>query len=606
MSDPAQSLPSLDLRSLRAAYQNGSLTPRALIDGLEPLLARSEDHAVWITRTDRARLQKVADRLMRQGPDHLPLFGVPFAVKDNIDVAGLPTTAGCPDYAYTPDRSAPVVERLLEAGALCLGKTNLDQFACGLVGTRSPYGTCRNAFDPDYVSGGSSSGSGVAVALGTVSFALGTDTAGSGRVPAALNNIVGVKPTRGRLSTQGVIPACRSLDCVSVFALTVEDAVAVLDLVAYADPGDVYSRPTPAWGRQPGRAQTELSVAVPPLESLDLGGRSDTAQLFADTVRRLETLGARAVTMDYGPFAEVAALLYGGPWVAERTAAIEAFLESTPDSLHPVTREIITAGRRYSAIEAFRALERLARLRRPCDSVWESADLMLLPTVPDVPRIDAVQADPIGLNSRLGTYTNFLNLLDLCAVALPAGFRSDGLPFGVTLVAPAFRDSWLCAQAARLQAALALPLGATGHTLPTAAEGPHTDTPPDRIRLAVHGAHMSGLPLSRELIACGGRALAATRTAPLYRLYAFDAMQPPRPALVRVPDGGVAIQTELWELPIDGFGTFVAGIRPPHTIGTVELADGSSVPGFLCEGYSLSDAKDISTYGGWRAYVSPR
>jgi len=597
-------LPSLDLDSLRTAYTRRNLTPRELVEALLPRLDETDDYRVWISRPAPDTLRAAADALAQRGPAELPLYGVPFAVKDNIDVAGIPTTAACPDYAYTPDGSAPIVERLIEAGALFVGKTNLDQFACGLVGTRSPYGACRNAFDPAYISGGSSSGSAVAVALGLVGFALGTDTAGSGRVPAALNNVVGLKPTRGRLSTRGVVPACRSLDCVSIFALTVDDAEAILALTEGSDGADAYSRTLPAWARRPGSSQSDLVVAVPPMESLDLGGRPDTQALFAATVRQLESLDARTISLDYRPFAEVAELLYGGPWVAERTAAIEAFLEESADRMHPVTRQILAAGRTYSAIDAFRAQETLARLRHRCDRIWQSAEAILLPTVPDIFPIEAVEADPIALNSRLGTYTNFLNLLDLCAVAVPAGFRTDGLPFGVTLIAPAGRDRWLCTLAARLHHAAALTMGATGMALPPVQARPEADTPPDLVRLAVHGAHMSGLPLSHELIACGGRAIAATRTAPLYRMYAFEAMTPPRPALVRVQEGGSAIQTELWDLPVEGFGSFVATIRPPHTIGTVMLASGAEVKGFLCEPHSLETATDITAYGGWRSYVS--
>jgi allophanate hydrolase len=462
--------PRLDLASLRAAYRDG-LTPSALIERLEPALVRSDEDAIWITRlgaqTLRAAASELEARAARDGLVTLPLYGVPFSVKDNIDVAGLPTTAACPDFAYVPDRSASVVERLLRAGALLIGKTNLDQFATGLVGTRSPYGVPRNPFNADYIPGGSSSGAAVAVAQGLVAVSLGTDTAGSGRVPAAFNNIVGLKPTRGLISAAGVLPACRSLDCVSIFALTVEDAVEVLAQAAGPDAADPFSRRAPS-GFAPALAAVPPAFAfgVPRREQRRFFGNDDARDLFAAAMARLATLGGRAVEIDYQPFADAGALLYDGPWVAERAAALGDFLARSPQALHPVTRQIIGAASRFSAVDAFNGFYRLAALRAASETVWHDIECLLLPTAGTIYRLDEVEREPIALNSNLGYYTNFVNLLDLAAIAVPNGFDRHGLPAGITLAAPAWRDPLIAGIAARFQRASGLTLGATGATLP--------------------------------------------------------------------------------------------------------------------------------------------
>ena len=535
--------------------------------------------------------------LARRDPGGLPLYGIPFAIKDNIDLAGIPTTAACAEFAYTPAHSAFVVERLIAAGAVPVGKTNLDQFATGLVGTRSPWGAVRNAFDPRYLAGGSSSGSAVAVAKGLVSFALGTDTAGSGRVPAAFNNLIGVKPTRGLLSTAGVVPACRSLDCVSVFTLDCGDAAAVMTVAGGFDAQDPYAREA-----RPGPPVRErFRFGEPRAEQLEFFGDDAAVTLYQEAVKRLVELGGTPATIDLLPFLEAARLLYQGPWIAERYAAVEVFIEKHGEAMLPVTRDIIAAGRSFGAVEAFKGLQRLQALRRAADEILRTVDFVVTPTAGTIYTIDAVNRDPVTLNSRLGYYTNFMNLLDCAAVAVPAGFRADGLPFGVTLFAPAFHDAALAGYAARLHHAGGLTLGATGRPVPPP---PDASARGDLIRLVVCGAHLQGLPLNHQLTTRGARRVAASRTASRYRLYALAGSPPRRPGLVRVASGGEAIEVEVWELPLAELGDFVAGIPAPLGIGTVELEDGAWHKGFICEPCALEDAVDITACGGWRAWLA--
>ncbi|MEO8602615.1 MAG: allophanate hydrolase [bacterium] len=590
------SAPSLDLLSLRAAYRDGSLRPADVIDGvLARSAARGDDH-VWIHRLGRAAIEPYLQRLTGLDPS-APLWGVPFAIKDNIDLAGVPTTAACPAFAYTPESSATAVARAIAAGAIPIGKVNLDQFATGLVGVRSPFGVARNPFDATMIPGGSSSGSAVAVAAGLVSFAFGTDTAGSGRVPAAFNNLVGLKPTRGLISTAGVVPACRSLDCVSIFALSVGDAAAVLGAVAGFDTADPFSRPLPeAALALPGRYR----VGVPLAAQREWLGNAAAAALFDASCARLRDDGVELVDVDIAPLLEAGALLYDGPWVAERYAAIRPFIDAHPEALHPVTRAVIEGGARPSAADAFTAYYRLRELRRACEPTWQRLDALLLPTAACAYTIAAVEAEPLRLNAQLGRYTNFVNLLDLCGVAVPAGFQPDGFPFGVTLLAPAFREALLLPLAARLRAAAALPLGVTPHRLPAAAPAPVGH--PECVDLVVCGAHMAGLPLNHQLTDRGARLVAATQTAPEYRLVALP---DGRPGLERVA-GGAAIAVEVWSMPVERFGSFVAAIPPPLAIGTVRLADGRSCKGFLCETIAAAAAADITHHGGWRAYLAAR
>ncbi|CRI63668.1 Allophanate hydrolase [Thiocapsa sp. KS1] len=615
MSRTTQTPLNLSIRHLRAAYREGGLTPATLVEQIRTRIAEHAADNIWIHVLSDAELAPYLASLSEADPETLPLYGIPFAIKDNIDLAGVPTTAALPELAWTPERSATVVERLIAAGALPIGKTNLDQLATGLVGTRSPYGAVPNAFDPNYIAGGSSSGSAVAVAHGLASFALGTDTAGSGRVPAALNNLVGIKPTRGLVSTRGVLPACRTLDCVSLFTLDLADAGMLMPIAVGFDPEDPFSRPAPSSTPAPaadGRDEASFRFGVP--ATLEWFGDTASASLFEGTVRRLSALGGEAATIDFTPFVEAARLLYEGPWIAERYAAIEDWMRTRPETLHPVTRAIIEPAAEARAVDAFKAQYRLAEIKRTADACWSDLDCILTPTIATPYRIAEVAADPIRLNSNLGYYTNFMNLLDLAAVAVPAGMRPDGLPFGVTLFGPAFSDEILARLAERLHldpGQNAWPnQGATRHPLSavsTQAQGrlgqDLNDTDPEMLPLVVCGAHLSGLALNHQLIERGAHLLSATKTAPRYRLYALPGGPPERPGLIRVPIGGVAIEVEVWALPQTTVGSFLAGIPAPLGLGSVELADGSREKGFICEGFAAEGARDISELGGWRAYL---
>jgi len=599
---------SLEIDSLRQRYGAGDLRAGDVAEGvLERIRRRGEDH-VWLHLLPGEEILAAAKRLDEAGPAGLPLFGIPFAVKDNIDVAGRPTTAACPEYAYIAGETAPAVRHLLESGAILIGKTNLDQFATGLVGVRSPYGVPANPFDSAYIPGGSSSGSAVAVSAGLVSFALGTDTAGSGRVPAAFNNIVGLKPTRGALSTRGVVPACRSLDCVSVFALTAEDAGAVLNAAARFDADDPFSRlgaADAARGKVSAPPAT-FEFAVPKASQLEFFGNSETPGLFESALGALEKLGGKQREIDFAPLLEAARMLYDGPWLAERLIAVGKFMAENPEAVHPVVHEIIAKAQAISAPDAFRAYYRLKELKREIAPIWNDVQFLVTPTAGTIYTIAEVEKDPVGLNANLGYYTNFLNLLDLCALAVPAGFQGNGMPFGISLTAPAMSDRLLVAQGGGLRRALGGTLGATGipvsaGTAETAA-GPHT-TPGARTVIAVVGAHLTGFPLNYQLTDRGARMIQRSKTAPSYKLYALNGSEPALPGMVRVPDGH-AIEVELWELPTAEFGGFVAQIPGPLGIGTVELMDGAKVQGFLCEPYAVTDARDISSFGGWRAYLA--
>jgi allophanate hydrolase len=592
-------LPSLDLTSLHRLYRTGEAT---VGDVISAILERAAgyDPAVWIDlfpqeiiSRDVAQIEK-----RRAAGEALPLYGIPFAVKDNTDVAGRPTTAGCPAFSYLAARSAPVVTNLQKAGAVLIGKTNLDQFSTGLAGDRSPYGTCRSALNRDYISGGSSSGSAVAVAAGMVSFALGTDTAGSGRVPAACNNIVGLKPTPGLLSTRGVVPACRSLDCVSVFALTADDAWA-----ACAAAGDLASADL-------GTAGPEFSFAVPRDQELTFFGDAGQEALFREAVEQFGRMGGRRTTFDFRPFQQVGALLYEGPWLAERLAAVGDFLASHPDAVHPVTRTILVRGMGYSAVDFFKARDALEGLRESCLRAFHLADVLIVPTVPALPTVVDVEADSLGWARRLGTYTNFANLLGLAAVAVPAGFTPQGLPGGITLLGPAGSDRKLCRLTLAWQRHLNLPLGATAAHLPTRPAPPVVvpvpPVPEGAVRVAVAGAHLRGQPLHPDLLKTGARFVRACRTATRYRFVGLMDLSPPRPGLVRDEARAASIQVEIYDLPTAGFGALVASVAPPLAIGTVELADGEAVKGFLCESHAAARARDITDFGGWVAFLQGR
>ncbi|AOI99602.1 allophanate hydrolase [Burkholderia sp. LA-2-3-30-S1-D2] len=610
-------LPGLrSIAALRARYVAGDLTPHALVDAIAAHFDAGDPHHAWIRPLTRAEMSRYADALAGRDVASLPLYGVPFAIKDNIDLAGIPTTAACPAYAYTPARSAPVVERLIAAGAIPVGKTNLDQFATGLSGQRSPYGACRNALDPRYASGGSSSGSAVAVALGVATFSLGTDTAGSGRVPAAFHGLVGLKPTRGVVSTLGVVPACRSLDCVSVFAHSPADARAVFDVAHGVIEGDPYGRawqPPAGAGElraHPARSLAQVRFGAPRADQLEFFGDESYRAAWGAALERLRATGAEVVEIDFGPFLAAARLLYDGPWVAERLAAIGAFAAREPDALHPVIREIVGGASRFSAADAFAAFDRLATLRVEAARAWSGLDAIVMPTSATTATVDALEADPIGVNSRFGYYTNFVNLLDLSAIAVPAGTcesgRHAGLPFGITFVGRANDDARLLDLAqAWTGGAVAAGDAAVGDAGSPAQAASASDASSAVVRVAVVGAHLRGEPLNGQLTQRGAHFVAATTTAAAYRLYALSAAAcggVAKPGLVRVPDGGAPIAVEIWEMPVDAYGSFVAGIAAPLGIGTLMLADGSRVQGFLCESAALDDAQDITRFGGWRAY----
>lgn len=590
--------------TLHAAYAAGLDARDAVIEAYRRLAA-ADDPGIFISLVPEAAAMAAAAALGPFDPVKKPLWGVPFAVKDNVDVAGLPTTAACPGFAYTPDETAPAVARLLAAGAILIGKTNLDQFATGLVGLRTPYPAPRNACDPAYVPGGSSSGSAVAVARGIVAFAVGTDTAGSGRVPAGLNNIVGLKPSLGAVSSRGMVPACRTLDTLSIFAGTVADADAAFRTMAGYDPLDPWSRPLPV-APAPAGLPSGLRLGVPDAGGRRFGGDPLSEVAFDATLGELEAIVGPGLPVDLAPMFAVADLLYDGPWVAERYAAIRAVMEDRPKILHPTTRAVIAGAVVHTAADAFAGLYRLAELRRAAETVWGSVDVLAVPTFPRPRTAADVEADPIGPNAELGTYTNFVNLLDWCALAVPGFPRTDGFPSGVTLLGPRGHDGLLAAVGARLHAACGPTVGVTTAAVPSAKIGP-SRARPGEIEIAVVGAHLSGLPLNRELTERGARFLRAVTTEPRYKLYALPGGPPTRPGLLRTADGrGGTIDTEVWALPTAGFGDFVSGIPAPLGIGTLHLSDGTQPKGFLVEAAGVTGAEEITHLGSWRRYVADR
>jgi allophanate hydrolase len=555
----------------------------AIYDSLE----REPLNPIWISLVPRASALKQAHEIENSPPS--ALAGMTFAVKDNIDVAGIPTTAGCPAYAYTPASSATVVQRLVDAGAILIGKTNMDQFATGLVGTRSPFGACSSVYDERYISGGSSSGSAVAVAKGLVTFALGTDTAGSGRVPAAFNNLIGLKPTRGLLSTAGVVPACRTLDCVSILASNCLDTHRVWSAAKGFDSRDPYSREPRAGEDAAPWLNTPFRFGVPPTDQLEFFGDEAARALYAEAVWKIQQIGGESVEIDFSVFRSAADLLYEGPWVAERLAAIQSFLQGHSEEMNPVVRGIIAGGARFTAVDAFKAEYRLLDLCRAAASQWSTMDVLLLPTTGTIYTHEQVAANPVKMNTNLGYYTNFVNLMDLAAVAAPAGFRSNGLPFGISFIAPAFSDEALLALAHRY-------LG---------AETPLLDKAPGCVELAVVGAHLTGQPLNSQLTRRGARLKKTCRTAPGYRLYALAGTKPPKPGLARDDQfQGPGIEVEVWTIPKDHFGSFVAEVPAPFGIGNVTLHSGELVKCFICEPYALASATEITHFGGWRAYLA--
>ncbi len=601
---------NISLLALQKAYSTNELTPRALVDLILQQCDKYPEYNIWIHRLNMQELEPYLERLEKSKPDTLPLYGIPFAIKDNIDLQGIPTTAACPDYTYIPEQSAFVVQALINAGAIPIGKTNMDQFATGLVGVRSPepWGPCRNSFNKDYISGGSSAGSAVAVSLGLVSFSLGTDTAGSGRVPAALNNIVGLKPSKGLLSMQGVVPACRSLDCVNIFALTASDANDVFNVAARYDEQDQYAKKCEFKNnhRHFGDIKNNFVFAVPKQSQLEFYGNKSAQALFSESVAKLEKIGGIKKEIDFNCFLEAARLLYEGPWVAERYAAIEDLINSKPEALLAVINTIIGGGRDKTASEAFKAEYKMQTYRQQANSILNQVDFLVTPTVGTTYRIDSVQSDPIRLNSNLGYYTNFMNLLDCCGIAIPCGQLENGLPFGITLTHMAQSDRRLLCYAHKIQCDFALPLGAINLPITDAIDDQEKRplvNSSDRISLVVCGAHLAGLPLNWQLTERGGTLESNTTTSKNYRLYALAGGPPFRPGLVRDFENGCAIEVEVWSLPASELGSFIDAIPAPLGIGKVELSNGEWLSGFICEGHAMTSAQEISQYGGWRKYI---
>lgn len=592
----------LTLTDWARVYAEG-VSPRLLLDAFARDRHAPGDDPVWIHRAsaDQLLAQIVALEAREAAlPDRaaamqaMPLFGVPYAVKDNIDVGGWTTTAACPAFAHTAEADAHAVARLGAAGAICVGKTNLDQFATGLVGTRSPYGRPASPFDASRISGGSSSGSAVAVARGEVAFALGTDTAGSGRVPAGFNNLVGLKPTPGRVGSSGVVPACRSVDCVSVFALNIDDAAAVLASIEGPDAGDIYSAFAPRNAAWPAR----LRIGVPLMPVLDAAYRAPWERALAQA----RALGHSVVPLDFAPLHRTAELLYGGPWVAERHAAVQPLLEQSPEAFDPSVRRIVEGALKFSATDTFRAQYELRAAQCEFEPMWRSVDVLMVPTAPGHPRFADVDADPIGANARLGVYTNFVNLLGWCALAMPAGFTAEGLPFGTTFIAPANTDAALVRLGRTWQDATPSTMGATGRATPPSSL-PRAPAGEATLPIAVVGAHLSGLPLNGQLVERGATLREATHTAPCYRLFALPNTTPLKPGVVRTNQGGAPLAVEVWELPLRHVGSFLALIAAPLGLGSLELADGRRVHGFVCESHATEGATDITAFGGWRAYL---
>lgn len=595
------------LSDWQSAYLGQDLNPQCLLEWVQ---SYSATDPAWIQRIDpeqlRQELVRLNQRLETVGGNRasLPLFGIPFAVKDNIDAIGFDTTAACPAFAYRPSQDSTVVARLKAQGAIVVGKTNLDQFATGLVGTRTPYGVVVNAFDARYIAGGSSSGSASVVARGLVPFALGTDTAGSGRVPAAFNNIVGWKPTRGAWSTSGVVPACRTLDCVSVFTLTVADAHRLATLIEGFDPSDPYSRRRPVSDPHPQQGNT-LRLAIP--DKIEFFGDDSAKAAFEATLAALDDADVIVEPIRFEPFKELARLLYEGPWVAERLTVVEPLLLTSPNSVDPVVRGIVQQGRDYSAVQTFRVEYRRAALARSIALGLAPFDALLVPTTPTLFTINDVLNDPVRTNARLGTFTNFTNLADLCALAVPGVFRQDGLPAGVTLLAPAWHEAELVRVGTLIEGKLALPRGATklarGATSADASTTTVTKTEMPGFEIAVVGAHLSGLTLNPQLQSLGATLVKETSTSASYRLYVLPNTTPIKPGMVRDARGS-KINLEVWQLPAESFARFVSAIPAPLGLGNIELDDGHWVKGFICEPYALRDAAEITHFGGFREYLA--
>lgn len=595
---------NLNINFLIESYKNKSLTPKQVIENILRRSKEFADHNIWIHQLTMDEIKPYLDHLETKSIDDLPLYGVPFAVKDNIDLAGITTTAACPEFTKAPEKSAFVVQQLINAGAIPVGKTNMDQFATGLVGTRSPepWGACKNSFNKEYISGGSSSGSAVSVALGLASFSLGTDTAGSGRVPASFNNLVGVKPSIGLLSMTGVLPACRSLDCVSIFALTTDDANKVLEQAAVYDSEDQYARAVSFDNniRQYGLPAGAFTFAVPKQEQLEFFGNASAQGLFNECVKNMESLGGVKEEIDFSIFIQAAKLLYEGPWVAERYVAIEELISTKPEALLPVINTIIGSAENKLAIDVFKSEYQMQVYRAKANDLLANFDFLMTPTAGTVYTIDEVNADPIKLNSNLGYYTNFMNLLDCACVAVPAGFIDNGLPWGISLVSTAMQDRKLLSYANKWQQFNKFsPGNLDNELLPSKTSEVNFS---DSIPVIVCGAHMQGLVLNWQLAERGAQFLEKTKSSAAYRMFVIDGVLE-RPGMIRDDKDGAEIDIEIWQVPKSEFGSFVAGIPEPLGIGKVRTSDGRWLPGFICEGYAVDGAKEITQLGGWRQYL---
>jgi len=595
-----RNLSNLRISVIHEAYTKGEETPQSLFGKLRSQALAQAEYNAWIYLLSEEELSIYIDGLHQKPFESTPLWGVPFAIKDNIDLANIPTSAGCKSFTYSPDQSATVVALLIEAGAIPLGKTNLDQFATGLVGTRSPFGEGKNVFNQEYISGGSSAGSAIATALGQVSFALGTDTAGSGRVPAAFNNLIGHKPTKGLLSTSGVVPACKSLDCVSIFALTTEDVSTIMDVTALEDEDDPYSRQNTFFNSKPYWQNVKpaaFSFGIP--DQLDFDNDAEAEALFHVACEQLKNLGGQSVVIDFEPFLSTARLLYEGPWVAERAWATK---DVDPNSMLSVIQQILATTKNFDVTDTFDAQYKLQALKRVCDHELKKVNFVVTPTAPTCYLRSQIEADPIGLNSKLGTYTNFMNLLDYTATAVPAGRLSSGVSWGVTLFAQAFSDIELLSFAGAMQRELKLPLGTTASSLSDTAKAGRV-VPAKTVDVVVCGAHLLGQPLNWQLQDRGAEFEMKTTTEPAYALFALPDGK--RPALVQ-KEAGSAIEVEVWRMPMAELGSFVAGIPAPLGIGKVALESGECLTGFICEEGGIAGAEDISHFGGWRAYLEAR
>ncbi|PMH44904.1 allophanate hydrolase [Vibrio sp. 10N.286.49.B3] len=582
----------MTISQLIKSYKSGDIDVATYLKA-KWVQVQNDDLNAWISTISEQQIDMYIESLLSKNIESLPLFGVPFAIKDNIDFELLPTTGACEDFRYTPESSAFVVELLIAAGAVPLGKTNLDQFATGLVGTRSSFGETKNSFDADYISGGSSSGSAVSVATDQVMFSLGTDTAGSGRVPAAFNNLYGFKASKGMLSCTGVIPACRSLDCVSIFTKSAQDLPLLYSIAGQYDEQDCYARKKPEPCELGASTFSGLRIGIPSTEQLAFFGNEEYSALYQQSARKMASLGAELVPFDLSPFLEAATLLYQGPWVAERYVAIEDFFKATPEVCLPVIQDIIGGAEGLTAADTFKAIYKLQEFKVQCDKLMQSVDVVLTPTVGTIYTIDEVNAEPIRLNSNLGYYTNFMNLLDFSAVAVPADFDSKGLPFGVTLFAPAFCDDQLLSLASEWDRHSALPLGSTG----ISSQINCTD-------IMVCGAHMEGLPLNYQLVELGGTLKQVTKTSNSYRLFKLAGSAPFRPGLIRDEENGAQISVEIWSLPTNYVGQFLANIPHPLGLGSIELESGKWVKGFICEPIGIKGAEDVTHYGGWRQLIN--